>query len=132
MEGAVSGMVSGIFRHRPHSLNRRNDVLFVEKCIRLVHEKLAIFPCGQYIVGIYVLLAFRRYSQVQDRSGDSEEMYKNITLNTRKMAIPAARRVRRAADDAIIMTYINTQRSASKYTITACLAKVKFKVSAWT
>ena len=32
------------------------------------------------------------------------------TLNTRKMAIPAA-------DDAIIMTYINTQRSSSKYTI---------------
>jgi len=28
-------------------------------------------------------------------------------------------------DDAIIMTYINTQRSASKYTITACRAKVK-------
>ena len=34
-------------------------------------------------------------------------MYKNVTLNTRKMAIPAARR---AADDAIIMAYINTQR----------------------
>ena len=39
------------------------------------------------------------------------------------MAVPAARP---AADDAIIMTYINTQRSASKYTITACRAKVKF------
>jgi len=50
-------------------------------------------------------------------------MYKNVTINTRKMAVPAARP---AADDAIIMTYINTQRSASKYTITACRAKVKF------
>jgi len=50
-------------------------------------------------------------------------MYKNITRNTCKMAIPAARL---AADDAIIMTYINTQRSASKYTIMACWVKVKF------
>jgi len=41
------------------------------------------------------------------------------------MAIPAA-------DDAIVMTYINTQHSASKYTITACWAKVKFKVFVWT
>jgi len=33
-------------------------------------------------------------------------MYKNVTLNTHhKMAIPAARP---AADNAIIMTYINT------------------------
>jgi len=50
-------------------------------------------------------------------------MYKNVTLNTRKMAIHAARP---AVADAIIMTYINTQRSALKYTITACWAKVKF------
>jgi len=35
------------------------------------------------------------------------------TLNTCKTVIPAARRTRRAADDAIIMTYINTQRLAS-------------------
>jgi len=27
--------------------------------------------------------------------------------------------------------YIDIQRSASKYTITACRAKVKFKVSVW-
>jgi len=39
-------------------VNWRNDVLFVEKCIRLVREKLTIFPYGQYIVGIYVSLAF--------------------------------------------------------------------------
>jgi len=42
------------------------------------------------------------------------------------MAIPAARRARRAADDAIIMTFINTQRSASKYIIMACRANVNF------
>ena len=54
---------------------------------------------------------------------------KTLMPNTHKMAIPAPRRTRRAADDAIIMTYINTQRLASKYTITACRAKVKFKVS---
>jgi len=39
---------------------------------------------------------------------------------------------RRAADDAIIMTYIYTQYSASKYTITAYRVQVKFKVSVWT
>ena len=39
-------------------LNGQNHVLFAEKCIRLVHEKLRIFPYGQYIVGIYVSLAF--------------------------------------------------------------------------
>jgi len=50
-------------------LNGRNHVLFAEKSIRLVCEKLRIFPYGQYIVGIYVSLAFWQYSQVQDRSG---------------------------------------------------------------
>jgi len=59
-EGAVSGMVSGIFWHlRPIRLNERNDVLFAEKCIQLVCEKLTIFPYGQYIVGIYVSFALR-------------------------------------------------------------------------
>jgi len=51
-------------------------------------------------------------------------MYKNVMLNTHKMA-----NLRRAADDTIIMTYINTQHSASKYTITACRAKVKLSFS---
>jgi len=32
-------------------------------------EKLTLFPYRQYIVGIYVSLAFWRYSQVQDRIG---------------------------------------------------------------
>jgi len=50
-------------------------------------------------------------------------MYKNVTLNPRKMPIPAARPV---VDDAINMTYINTEHMASKYTIIACRAKVKF------
>ena len=38
----------------PIGLNGRN----AEKCIQLVREKLRIFPYGQYIVGIYVSLAF--------------------------------------------------------------------------
>jgi len=45
-------------------------------------------------------------------------MYKNVTLNTYKMAIhTTAQHMCRAADDAIIMAYINTQHLASKYTI---------------
>ena len=53
------GAVSGIFRHlRPIPLNGQNDVLFAEKCIRIVCEKLTIFPYGQDIVGKVVLLAF--------------------------------------------------------------------------
>jgi len=113
-------------------LNGRNDVLFAEKCIRLVCEKLTIFPYGQYIVGICVSLAFQRCTQVRGRCWGLTAIGKNVTLNTRKMAIhPTAQRTRRAADDAIIMTYINTQRSGSKYTIAACRAKVKFKVSIW-
>jgi len=47
-------------------------------CIRLMHEKLRIFPYGQYIVGNVVILAFWRYSQVQDQSGGGGEMYKNV------------------------------------------------------
>ena len=42
----------------PIGMNGRNDVLFAEKCIRVVLEKLRIFPYGQYIVGMYVSLAF--------------------------------------------------------------------------
>jgi len=38
----------------PIGLNER----IAEKCIQLVHEKLRIFPYGQYIVGNIVLLAF--------------------------------------------------------------------------
>jgi len=63
-------------------------------------------------------------------------MYKNVTLNTRKRAIhPTARHTRYAADDAIIMTYIlmlSIRHQHTHYTITACRAKVKFKVSVWT
>jgi len=44
-------------------LKGQNDVFIAQKCIRLVLEKLTVFPYGQGIVGIYVSLAFRRYSQ---------------------------------------------------------------------
>ena len=43
----------------PIGLNGRNDVSFAEKCIRLVREKLRIFPYGQYIVGNVVSLALK-------------------------------------------------------------------------
>jgi len=37
----------GIFRHlRPIGLNGQNDVFFGKKCIRLVREKLTVFPYG--------------------------------------------------------------------------------------
>jgi len=74
----------------PIGLNGRNDVLFAEKCIRLVCEKLTLFPYGQDIVGNVVLLAFWWYtcSQVQGRSVGFREMYKNVTLISRKMELP--------------------------------------------
>ena len=66
-EGAVSGMVSGIFWNLCRILfSEGNDVLIDD---RLVYEKLTIFPYADYIVEFYVELAFLRYGQVQDRSG---------------------------------------------------------------
>jgi len=35
-----------------------NGAFFAQKCNRLMHEKLSVFPCGQCIVGIGVSLAF--------------------------------------------------------------------------
>jgi len=35
----------------PIGMNGRNDVLFAEKCIRLLRENLRIFLYGQYIIG---------------------------------------------------------------------------------
>jgi len=69
-------------------LNRRNDVLFAEKFMRLECEKLTMYTRRQDIVGNVVLLAFCRCSQVQDRSGVLGEMYKNVTLISRKMDLP--------------------------------------------
>jgi len=51
-------------------------------------EKLTIFPYGQDIVENVVLLAFWRYSQVQDRSRVLGEMYKNVTVISRKTDLP--------------------------------------------
>jgi len=40
------------FSHlRPIGLNGQSDVFFAQKCIRLVREKLTVFPYGQDIVG---------------------------------------------------------------------------------
>jgi len=55
-EGAVFGIVSGIFRRlHMHCFNRQHDA---EKCIRLVCEKLKIFPYADCIVEFCVRLAF--------------------------------------------------------------------------
>jgi len=62
-----------------------------------MREKLRIFPFGQYIVGNVVFLAFRRHSQVQNRHGGCEEMYKNV--NTVSDGYARARRI----DDVIIV-----------------------------
>ena len=43
-----------------------------------MREKLRIFPFRQHIVGNVVFLAFWRHSQVQNRHGGCEEMYKNV------------------------------------------------------
>jgi len=60
--------------------NRRNDA---EKCIRLVCEKLTIFPYTEYIVEFCVRLAFLWNSQVEDRSGGEEKcMCINVTQLT--------------------------------------------------
>jgi len=40
---------------------------FQEKCIRLVHEKLRLFQYVQYIIEIYVSLAFQKCTQVRGR-----------------------------------------------------------------
>jgi len=39
-----------------------NDVFVEQKCIRLMLEKLTIFPYGQYIIGNVCLLAFQKCS----------------------------------------------------------------------
>jgi len=62
-------------------------ILCVRACVRacmsvcpyaLSPFGLRIFPYRQYIIRNIVLLAFWRYSQVQDRNGGWGEMYKNV------------------------------------------------------
>jgi len=53
-----------------------------------MREKLIMFPYGQYIVGIYVSLAFRRYSQIRGRCWVLRDICKNVTVVTRKMDVP--------------------------------------------
>jgi len=75
------GAFWGIFRHLlPIGLNRQNDLFFAQKFNRLICEKLTIFSYGQAVIGIYVSLAFRRYRQVQDRSGVLRNICKNEIL----------------------------------------------------
>jgi len=60
----------------PIDLNGQNSVFLAHKCIRLVREKLTVFPYAQYIIGIYVSLAFQRFSQVRDRCWVCEKFAK--------------------------------------------------------
>jgi len=69
----------------PIGLNGQNDVLFAQKCIRLVRKKLIIFPYGQYVIGIYVSLAFRGCTQLCGRCWGLRAIGKNVTVDTRKM-----------------------------------------------
>jgi len=66
-------------RFSPIGLNDFFAVCLNHKCIRLVREKLTIFPYGQCIVGSGVSLAFRRYSQVVGRWWGLREICKNVT-----------------------------------------------------
>jgi len=50
-----------------HLFQLHKSLLFAQKCIQLLHEKLRIFPYGQYSIGICISLAFQRYTQVQGR-----------------------------------------------------------------
>jgi len=52
-----------------------------------VHEKLIIFPYVQYIVGIYISLAFRRCTEVRGRCWVLRAIGKNVTVDTRKMDV---------------------------------------------
>jgi len=61
---------------------------FKEKCIRLVREKLTVFPYGQYTIGIYISLTFRRYSHVRDQCWGLREICKNVTVDTGKIEVP--------------------------------------------
>ena len=71
----------------PIGLNGQNDVLFAQKCIRLVREKLIIFPYGQYIIGIYVSLAFRGCTQVRGLCWGLRAIGENVTVDTCKLNI---------------------------------------------
>jgi len=50
--------------------------------IQLMREQLRIFPYTQYIVRIYVSLAFQKYAQVQGRCWSLQVICKNITVTS--------------------------------------------------
>jgi len=53
-----------------------------------MHEKLTVVLYGQDIVGIYISLAFRRYSQVRGQCWDLRAICKNVTVDIYKMDVP--------------------------------------------
>ena len=50
--------------------------IFKQKCVRLMREKLTMFPYRQYIIGNVCSLAFQRNAQVQDQSWGLQEICK--------------------------------------------------------
>jgi len=44
------GAVLGILPFVPHWLNGQNDVFFTQKCTRLTHEKLTVFPSDKILL----------------------------------------------------------------------------------
>jgi len=55
---------------------------FQEKRIRLVREKLRIFPYAQYVIGIYISLAFQKYTPDRGRYWDLRVIRKNVTVSS--------------------------------------------------
>jgi len=54
------------------------SICLITVLTEIVREKLRTFPFGQYIIGNDTFLAFWWRSQVQNRNGGCEEMYKNV------------------------------------------------------
>jgi len=94
--GVVSGVGQGIVQNGGPCGSRRMGAFwglpplaqwfqwpnFQEKCIQLVREKLRILPYAHYIIGIYVLLAFQKCTQVRGRWWGLRVICKDVTVTS--------------------------------------------------
>jgi len=64
------------------------NAIFCNRNVGLFDSCMIIFPHGQYIVGIYVSLAFWRYTQVRGRCWGLRAIDKNVTVDIRKLDVP--------------------------------------------
>jgi len=86
----------GIFWHlRPHWFERQTDVLFADLCVKVDNISVRTICCWN--------LCFIGFPKMYSRSRSMLGFDSNC----------------RATDDAIIMTYVNTQHLVTKYTIMA-------------